>query len=483
MSITIVGLGPGRATDMTLAAWRKLESAKTVYLRTTRHPLFNDLPIGPDYQSFDILYDNAEHFEAVYRAIVSQLLDVAKAGEDVVYAVPGHPMVGEQTTQLLLTQAEALDIDVYIIDGLSFIEPTLAALQLDGMAGLQIYDALDIVNLYHPPINPDAPTLIAQVYSRDVASELKLTLMNQYPDEFKVTLIHGAGTPDMQLEPAALYEIDRSERIAHLTTLYVPALEKISSFEALQNVMAHLRSEVGCPWDREQTHESLRPQLLEEVYEVLEAIDADDMDALREELGDLMLHVIFQAQIATEDQDFYMTDVFEHIIAKLIRRHPHVWGDVDVDGSGEVVQNWEVIKQQEQSDKAKQGKKVRASQLDGVPVALPALVYAYRMQERAAGVGFDWDNVQPVIDKVYEEIEEIKADPSSNEVGDLLFAVVNWARWLGIDAESALRETNARFKRRFNYIEQRVAKLGRKMQDMSLEELDGYWNEAKREGL
>lgn len=483
-TITIVGLGPGRVEELTLAAWRTLENASDVYLRTNRHPLVQELPPNATYHSFDVLYDAADSFDTLYAEIVERLLSLAVERDTVIYAVPGHPLVGEQTTTLLLERAASLDgVDVEIVAGLSFIEPALTALGLDAMAGLQVHDALDMVTSYHPPLNPDYPTLIAQVYSRDVAANLKLTLMNQYPDEYEVTLLHGAGTNDAQLERVPLHAIDHSQQISHLTTLYVPALEKASSFEAFQNVVAHLRSEVGCPWDREQTHESLRPQLLEETYEVLEAIDAGDMDALREELGDLLLHVIFQAQIATEDADFYTTDVIETIIAKLIRRHPHVWGEVDVDGSGQVVANWEAIKQQEQERNAQEGKKARESQLDGVPISLPALVYAYRMQERAAGVGFDWDDVEPVIAKVYEEIEEIKADPSSNEIGDLLFAVVNWARWLGVDAESALRETNARFKRRFRYIEQRAAATGRKMQDMTLQEMDVFWDEAKGEGL
>lgn len=484
MSITILGLGPGRIDDMTLAVWRACENADEVYLRTNRHPLLNDLPPDTTYKSFDDWYDTADDFESLYQRIADEIVALGQRTEGVVYAVPGHPMVGERTTQLILAAAAEAKVEVIVLGGLSFIDASLQALGVDGMNGLQIYDALDIAQLYHPPINPDFPTLIGQVYSREVASQVKLTLMNQYPDEFAVTLLHGAGTPEATTETLPLYEIDRNENIAHLTTLYVPALPMLSSFEALQNVMAHLRSERGCPWDQKQTHESLRPQFLEEVYEVLEAIDNGDMEALKEELGDVLLHVIFQAQIAVEEGDFYFTDVLDHIITKLIRRHPHVWGDVDADDADTVVQNWEAIKQQEEIDKQASGKAARASQLDGVPLSLPALVHAYRVQERAAGVGFDWPTVEPVIEKVFEEIEEIKADPTAaNEFGDLLFAVVNWARWAGIDPESALRETNARFRRRFMHIEKRAAEQNRSLQDMTLDELDAYWVEAKTLGL
>lgn len=482
-SITIVGLGPGKIDDLTLAAWRCLENAGEVYLRTKRHPLFAELPPQSTYHSFDAWYEEAGSFEALYQRIADQIITLAQKGQAVVYAVPGHPLVGEHTTPLIQAKAAAKGLRVTIIDGLSFIEPTLTALSIDAMAGLQIVDALDMAEHYHPSINPDHPSVIAQVYSREVASNVKLTLMNQYPDDFGVILVHGAGTTEAVLEEIPLYELDRSDKIAHLTSLYVPALPALSSFEALQNVMAHLRSERGCPWDQKQTRESLRPQLLEEVYEVLEAIDNEDIDALREELGDVLLHIIFQIQIATEEGDFYATDVFEQIITKLIRRHPHVWGDVEVSGSKNVEQNWEAIKQQEQADKAQKGEVARQSQLDGVPISLPALVYAYRLQERAAAVGFDWQTVEPVIQKVFEEIEEIKNDPSTYEFGDLLFAVVNWARWAGIDPESALRETNARFKRRFAYIEEQVVKSERTIKDFSLEELDAFWDAAKREGL
>ena len=483
MTITILGLGPGKFDDLTLAAWRCLENATDVYLRTKRHPMVAELPAKVTYHSFDDLYDQADNFDALYEQIAAKIIALATQDHSVIYAVPGHPLVGEKTTPLIQAKAKEKNIDVKIIDGLSFIEPTLTALGVDGMGGLQVQDALDMVELYHPNINPDMPTLVAQVYSRDVASDVKLTLMNQYPDEFEVTLIHGAGTPDALLETVPLYEIDRSEHIAHLTSLYVPAMSRESSFESLQNIVAHLRSERGCPWDQKQTHQSLRPQFLEEVYEVLEAIDNEDMDALKEELGDVLLHVIFQIQLATETQDFYSTDVFDYIVTKLVRRHPHVWGDVSVDGAKNVEANWESIKQQEEAAKAEKGEKARESQLDGVPISLPALVFAYRLQERAAGVGFDWDTIEPVIAKVFEEIEEIKEDPSLDEFGDLLFAVVNWARWVGHDPESALRETNARFKRRFKYIETEVRKLNKEMKDCSLEELDKFWDAAKKAGL
>jgi tetrapyrrole methylase family protein/MazG family protein len=258
----------------------------------------------------------------------------------------------------------------------------------------------------------------------------------------------------------------------------------MSSFEQFQEVIAHLRAPEGCPWDREQTHRSLRQYLLEEAHEVLEAIDAGDSKALAEELGDLLLQVVLHTQIAIDDGEFRMGEVISYINRKLIRRHPHVWGDVAVSGAGDVLRNWEALKAEEQ---AENGGKQRESLLDGVPKGLPALLQAYQYQAKAAKPGFDWDKVEDVVAKVREEIDELAAADSdeeqAKEAGDLLFAVVNWLRWLKVEPESALREANAKFYRRFRYIEEAVAENGKPMKEHSLAELDALWDEAKGKGL
>lgn len=258
MTITIVGLGSGDVQDLTLRAWRTLEQASVVYLRTEHHPCVPDLPANPTYHSFDHLYEAHIAFEDVYQAITDKILEIART-DDVIYAVPGDPYVGETTPHLIRQRAETAGIPVTIISGVSFIEPMLAQIGLDAIDGLQIMDGLTIAAMHHPPINPEHPALIAQVYSRRVASDIKLTLMNQYPDDFTVTLIHGAGTGDAKTETVPLFEIDRSEQINHLTSLYLPPLGQYTSFEAFQEIIAHLRAPEGCPWDRKQTHESLRP--------------------------------------------------------------------------------------------------------------------------------------------------------------------------------------------------------------------------------
>jgi len=484
MTLTIVGLGPGEIDDLSRRAWRVLKQAKTVFLRTSQHNCVPCLPQnGQVYHSFDELYEQHERFEDVYRAIVERVIDAAKQG-DVVYAVPGDPMVGESTVTQLLARAKAESIGVEIVSGISFVEPTLALLGVDALDGLQILDGIAVAAMHHPPINPDYPALLGQVYSPAVASDIKLTLMNQYPDEFPVKLVHGAGTETPLVEDAPLYAIDRSPHIRHMTALYVPALGNMSSFEQFEEVIAHLRAPEGCPWDKEQTHRSLRQYLLEEAHEVLEAIDAGDSRALAEELGDLLLQVVLHTQIAIDDGEFRMGEVISHINRKLIRRHPHVWGDVAVSGAGDVLKNWETLKAEEH---AENGNKKRESLLDGVPKGLPALLQAYQYQAKAAKPGFDWEKVEDVVAKVREEIDELaQADSDearASEAGDLLFAVVNWLRWLKVEPESALREANAKFYRRFRYIEEAVAENGKPMQEHTLAELDALWDEAKGKGL
>ncbi|MDX2163761.1 MAG: nucleoside triphosphate pyrophosphohydrolase [bacterium] len=487
MTLTLLGLGPGHIDDLSRRAWAALEQARTIIVRTAQHPCVPLLPHSASILACDDLYERHADFQDVYAAIVARVIDHAQRG-DVVYAVPGDPLVAEATVQGLFTAAAAQGIPVTVVSGISFIEPALALVRADAIDGLQLHDAIAIANAHHPPLNPDYPALLGQVYSRDVASNLKLTLMNQYPDTFEVLLIHAAGMPDAMTERVPLHAIDHSPHIRHLTALYVPAYGALGGFEALQETIAHLRAPEGCPWDREQTHLTLRKYLLEEAYEVLEALDAENVDALREELGDLLLQIVLHAQIAVEDGEFTMRDVIAGLNAKLIRRHPHVWGDVNVGGAADVVTNWEALKKQEHAEKGIE----RRSILDSVPKGLPALAQAYEYTAKAAKPGFDWAKIDDVAAKAREELAELldaerhadhDPDHVREELGDLLFVLVNWSRWLKIDPEIALREANAKFYRRFHFIETQAAAQGRALNTMSLAEMDALWNQAKAEGL
>jgi len=365
-----------------------------------------------------------------------------------------------------------------IRSALSLIEPALAVLGIEDVPGLQIADAAQWGALHHPPLNPDLPALLIGVDRVDLA-QIKRILLNQYPGEHPVQVVRRGGA----IERRALDTLDQSAPPDGEAVIYVAPLARAGSFERFQETIAHLRAPEGCPWDRKQTHLSLRPYLLEETYEVLEALDAGDQAALCEELGDLLLQIVLHSQVAIDGGSFRMADIIAAINTKIIRRHPHVWGSVDVNDDQDVKVNWDKLKQAEKKGNGDEA----ASRLAGVSKVLPALSQAFSYQDRAARVHFDWDTIEPVIAKVHEEIEEILTAPDEAaremEMGDLLFAVVNWARWLKIDPESALRGCNARFFRRFYFVEQQAAAQNRALDEMSLGEMDALWEAAKASGL
>jgi tetrapyrrole methylase family protein/MazG family protein len=478
--ITVVGLGPGKEDLLTRAAWRAFEEADEIYLRTLDHPLADFLGQMASLNSFDELYEKEPDFESVYSMIVEELLLLGRRAQGVVYAVPGDPLVGEATVTALLGQAAEAGLPVVLIHGLSFIEPCLELLEYDALEGLHVCDALDLARRHHPPFPPDTPALISQLYSRLVASEVKLTLFNQYPEQHEVALVHRAGTPEAAVERLSLYQIDQVGGLGNQTALFIPSLPIESAFESFQETVAHLRAPDGCPWDREQTHSSLRMHMLEEAYEALQALDGEDMPALREELGDLLLQIVLQAQIATEEGEFTMADVVASIQAKIIHRHPHVFGDLDLEDVDQVLHNWESLKADERRE---QGSAQGA--LAGVPLSLPALAQADEVQSRAARLGFDWETIEGVVDKVREEFDEVAAaaqiQEKEAEIGDLLFAIVNYARWLGVEAEAALRTANVRFRERFHRMELSASLHGQSLAEMSLDELEGLWQQAKGE--
>jgi len=475
MGITIVGLGPGNGRFLTREAWELLSSAGTVYLRTERHPAVADLPEAVERVSFDSVYEAAENFEAVYAQITAELLSLGRES-DVVYAVPGHPFVGESTVTRLVAAAEEAGVPVSVVAGLSFVEPSLTAVHADALDGLQLFDAIELAQTLYPPLNSDQPALLGQVYSRMLAGELKLTLTAVYPEQHLVSLIHAAGTPDELVETIPLYAIDRSEQIDHLTSLYIPALAYAADLSALAQTVAVLRAPDGCPWDIEQTPQSMRAGLLEEASEVLEALDAEDIDGVREELGDLLYHIVMQAQMAAENEDFTLSDVIAEIDAKLKRRHPHIWGDWEVNGTADVLRNWEILKKNEKE-------RTPDSLLDNIPSALPALARSQKIQDRVRKVGFDWPEIGGVYDKLNEEVAEIKAaatpEERADELGDLLFVTVNLASWLGVDAESALRGANLKFSRRFHGVEQLIAERKLDWAQLDLPALEAMWDEVK----
>ncbi len=524
--ITIVGLGPGDFGLITLDTWDKITNTDKLILRTAIHPTVAELDKrNVVYTSCDEFYEQGASFDDVYNSIAQKLIEEAKNGHDVVYAVPGSPLVAERTVVIIRQKAKEADVKLNIMPGMSFMEVLYQRLNIDPIDGLTILDACDLENL---PSEMPSALVITQVYNQHVASDTKLTLMENYPEDYPVTFIRNLSLPDEEIREIPLYELDRQPHIDHLTSLYIgkmPKNEQTFDLEPLEDVVKTLRSpggcpwdivqthkslrrnlieevyevieaidledekllceelgdllmQGGCPWDIVQTHKSLRRNLIEEVYEVIEAIDLEDEKLLCEELGDLLMQVVFHARMAEEAKLFSMQDVIDGITEKLIRRHPHVFGDVDVKDAGEVLANWEAIKQAEKTE--------RTSILDGVPKDLPSLMAAYKLQHKAAKVGFDWPDIDPVWDKLEEELRELEEaivdgqkEKIEEELGDVLFTIVNISRFLKIDPEVALAGTNRKFKRRFSYIEEKVKAKQQNWESLSLIDLDELWQEAK----
>ena len=341
---------------------------------------------------------------------------------------------------------------------------------------LILLDAQTLASAHIPPYPPDMSALLTNVNAPELALHLKDVLLTTYPKEHVIFVVNEVDKKEGKIE-----ELE-SFNFLEKTSLYIPALGEGTSFESFAEIVAHLRAPNGCPWDREQTHESLRKHLLEESYEAISAIDSGDFTDMREEFGDLLLQVVLQSQIANEENQFNVNQVIQGIHSKIVRRHPHVFGDLKLEGVDGVLTNWEKLKENERREK-----KAEKGLLDGVPLALPALSQAQEYQDRAARVGFDWPEIEGVLDKVKEEIEEIKNAETdfelASEIGDLFFALVNVARWKHIDAESALRGTNMKFKKRFAYVEQGAKRQGRNLSELSLQEMDILWTDAKKQGF
>lgn len=483
-SIHIVGLGPGNYRDITAGALQLLQSAIPVYLRTAIHPIVADLyKQGIQYQSFDIVYEQANDFDEVYQTIAQEILRVSLAG-DVIYAVPGHPLVAEQSVVNILSMAKAAGVEVHIVPAVSFLDVMFSTLKIDPVNGLTVLDGL---HLDKQTLDVKLPVVITQVYNAMVASDVKIRLMEDYPDEYQIAVVTAAGVPEEEhIAWIPLYELDRLQHINHLTSLYIPAYQgqrvgRSYDLAPLVEMMDNLRSPGGCPWDLEQTHSSLKRYMVEEVYEVLEAIDLGDAEKLCDELGDLLLQVVFHARIAEEKGDFSIQDVVDGVTEKMLRRHPHVFANVVADTPADVMINWEKIKL------AEKGAQQRVSQLDGVSIGLPALIRAFKLQSKAKKVGFDWSVIEDVWQKVSEETAEFKevyqqknADQMEAEMGDLLFAIVNVARFAGVEPETALHRTNNKFIKRFKSMESMAFQRGIQLEKLPLIQLDELWNEAKR---
>lgn len=478
--IYIIGLGPGSVNALTLGAVERINSGDKNYLRTEKHPTikyFKDKNIS--YKSYDYLYNREDDFNNVYQKVVKDLIDESKKYERINYFVPGNPMVAEKTVEILISH----DIDYEIISGMSFIEPLIELVRRDPINGLKVVDGATFNDLI---VDINSDMIITQVYNRRILSEVKLILSEIYGDEYKVYLIRAAGIKEQEEKfMISIFELDRNHEVDSLTSIYVPKIEennkKIFDFNDLLGIISILRSKNGCPWDIEQTHESIRQAMIEEAYEVVDAIDKGDIDGLIEELGDVLFQVVFHSKLGIEDGEFNIYDITSTLANKLIYRHPHVFLEKNVAKADEIVYNWNELKY------AKRNITKTSEKFKDLP-KLPSLMMSYKVQQKAAEIGFDWDDISGPLDKIKEEHGEVLEAIETyelghrrieEEIGDLIFAIVNLSRFVNINPEVALNTTINKFINRFEYMEGKAEKIGKSLENMTLEEMDLLWNEAK----
>ncbi len=476
--ITIVGLGPGSDHMITEQTLQRIKDSSHRFVRTKQHPSSH---LVENATSFDDEYEKHEKFEQVYEAIADKLIAAAQKHGDILYAVPGSPLVLEHTVQLLL---QSKSINTTVIPAMSFLDIAWAALKIDPVdSGVRMIDGHRFAEL---AAGETGPLLVAQCHANWVLSNIKLAHESANGDE-PVVILHHLGLDDQKIIETSWQNLDREIEPDHLTSIYI---EKLSTPIAGEMAKLHelartLREQ--CPWDEKQTHESLVRYLIEETYEVVDAItalDADDQstdEKFIEELGDLLYQVEFHATIAEQQGRFTIADVARSIHEKLVRRHPHVFGDVVVDSADEVVANWDSIKAKER------GKANKNSVFEGVANSSPSLMYSTKLQKRAAEFGFDWPDKTGASAKIVEELAELSRAVDTKqapgeialELGDVLFSVVNLSRHLGLDAETALRSAADKFRNRFQHVVWLAEERNLDLTKCSLEQLDELWEIAK----
>ncbi len=479
--LTIVGLGPGNLDALTLGAQRAMEDAETLVLRTGRHAVAAWL-VGRRvlFHTLDSLYADSEDFDVLNERTVQTLLEWLQSTRKLCYAVSDPAQ--DVTVRMLLAELPP-DVSVTVLPCVSTSEYVRAgAIPFGhGQGPYRSAAAIDAPQLEH---DPDLPLCVTEIDSRILASQLKLWLLERYPAQTKVLFAAPGEHEACLLTPIALEELDRQPTYSHTVALWVAALDyrqrERFGFTDLVRILRVLRAPDGCAWDREQTHESLCQHLIEEAYEAVDAVRGGDPDDLADELGDVLLQIVFHAQIAAEHRTFTIDEVTTDICRKMIARHAHIFGDAHCETADDVQRNWDKIKQQER------GQATQAEVLASVPKYLPALMRAAKVQKKAAHVGFDWDKPQDALDKVLEEARELRAeldagaDPQE-EGGDLLFAAVNALRLAGVQPELALGEATEKFVARFTRMEAMISQDGGRLEGMDLAQMDVYWDRVKRE--
>lgn len=473
-TIQIIGLGAGGEEDLTIRAHKALLEKIPTFVRTDRHPLVKELRKSINIVSFDDYFEKYETFDQVYENILHTLLEEARQHGKINYCTAGSPYFGDVVTKKLVNEYKG-QINTIIIDGMSFLDKCI---KLSGYADYKNIKILDCLEADEFSFDLNSLNIITQVYDRDLASNLKLSLMETYPEDTYALIID---VLEKNVKKIPVFLLDQEKNYGFSTYFCILPIEisnnRVYNVSNLLRLTKKLRGPDGCPWDKKQTHDSIRQHLIEEAYEVVDAIDNNDVDNLLEELGDLLFQVVFHAQLAAEEGYFNFTDVVTKVCNKMYFRHPHVFGDVKADNIEEALITWENSKLKE--------KKLTTytDNLKNVPKALSPLSRSYKVQKRAAEVGFDWSDAQGALLKVKEELlefieayEDHNIDNMEEEFGDLLFALVNFARFEKINPDIALNRTINKFIDRFEYIEKNS---GKDLKEMTLKEMDELWEKSK----
>ena len=478
--ITVLGMGPGPKGLWTVAALEAVQKADRVFVQSRRHPAVALLEEkGIPFFSMDKVYEEASDFDDLCSKIADTLVQAAK-GQDICYAVIGQGRQGNESYSVICRRAQEEGIPLSFLAGVDYASSACAAAGVDANGCTVAFQTLEANR-----IDPSRALCVCEIDQSIVAAELKLVLEKRYAAEQPVYLV-SFDEKGAQVQEIPLYQLDQQEGYSHTTCVVLPrtSIYQRPYYDTadLMDLMAQLRGEQGCPWDREQTHESLKPHMIEECYEAVGAIDEGNPEDMAEELGDVLLQIALHAQIASEMGEFDYIDVASGICQKMIRRHPHVFSDVHIENTDEVLDNWDAIKRKEK------GVQQEESRLKNVGKGLPAMMRAQKLQKKAARIGFDFQDANQAAGKIGEELEEAltelkhsRQDRVEQEAGDLLFACVNVVRLMGVDAEAALYQACEKFCRRFYEMEKYARTQGRELGEMGLDALNALWEQAKEQ--
>lgn len=481
--LIIAGLGPGPREYLTLGSFDIIKNSKKVLARTEKHDTVKFLKDkNINVETLDFMYSESEDFNVLNSKIAEYILGLIKKYNEVVYCVPGNGINFDASVMETVKLCRNENIEVSVCPGISQEDMASQALK-PHMTGRYTFMCASDYTDFRP--DPRMSLFITELDSRILSSELKLKLLEHYPDNLNITVIYVNEKQKTCIKDIELYMLDRLDHYDQTMTVYIPPVDIMSlnnfDFTHLNQIMGILRGEGGCPWDREQTHESLKQYLIEETYEVIEAINMKSPEKMIEELGDVLFQVVFHAKIAEEHGEFNIDDITTSICRKMIDRHTHIFGNDKAETSDEVLKNWEAIKKKEK------GFKSYTQVLKDIPPILPALMRSYKVQQKASNVGFDWDNAEDAFQKVYEEIDELKYEIScndkkliENELGDLIFSIVNVARFYKIQPEIALNGTTEKFINRFKFMEQSANERGQDLKKMTIDQMNELWNESKK---